>query len=190
MPTGTQWDEISDLQHIIMNIITCKKLNLNKLCLRKKQFASLVGMLWITCLYHRQLITLIGSKLKSTQYLTYSQIRSNIISNTKNNYTQLSIKYSFKKQSDLVNLGMYLTLHIYDISYSIIIKITPWSQLLPIVQCDISVSWQAVSLGAFLGYCMFDYMCWGLWNISLNQIHRTIRTMFLGAAYTPIFIAL
>ena len=43
----------------------------------------------------------------------------------KNYYIQLSIKYSFKKQSDLVNLGMYLTLHIYDISYSIIIKITP-----------------------------------------------------------------
>ena len=133
MPTGTQWDEISDLQHIIMNIITCKKLNLNKLWLRKKQFASLVGMLWITCLYHRQPISLIGSKLKSTQYLTYSQIRSNIISNTKNNYTQLSIKYSFKKQSDLVNLGMYLTLHIYDISSSKMIKITTWSHLLPIV---------------------------------------------------------
>ena len=104
MPTGTQWDEISDLQHIIMNIITCKKINLNKLWLRKKQFASLVGMLWITCLYHRQPISLIGSKLKSTQYLTYSQIRSNIISNTKNNYIQLSFKYSFKKQSDLWHL--------------------------------------------------------------------------------------
>ena len=57
--------------------------------------------------------------MKSTKYLTYSQIWSNIILIRKNNYTRLSIKYSFKKQSDLVNLEVYLTLHIYDISSSI-----------------------------------------------------------------------
>ena len=88
-------------------------------------------------------------------WLTYSRIRPNIISKTKNNDIQLSSTSSFSRQSELDKLEMYFTQYIYIDLYII---------------CNISITTKNTFLSSLLCffYLFFNYI-WPNFAISESE---------------------